>query len=80
MTARSPAPDARSELGKAAGISGVALGGLVAIAVAALFLLVTGWHDHDDLITATGSSTRPGHALQARSTRGQRRVLSMRER
>ena len=42
MTATPPCPNAKSQLGKAAGAAGVALGALVAVAVAALFVLVTG--------------------------------------
>ena len=42
MTAIPPIPDARSQLGKATGIAGLALGALVALSVAALFLGLTG--------------------------------------
>jgi hypothetical protein len=42
MTATPTGPNATSQLGKAAGAAGVALGALVALTVAALFLLQTG--------------------------------------
>lgn len=42
MARTPPQPDAASQIGKAAGIGGVALGALVALAVAALFLVQIG--------------------------------------
>lgn len=42
MAAFQPAPDARSQLGKAAGLAAVVLATLVAVAVAALFLVLVG--------------------------------------
>jgi hypothetical protein len=42
MIALPPTPDARSQPGKTAGIGGVALGALVALAVAARFLVLPG--------------------------------------
>ena len=42
MAAFQPAPDARSQPGKAAGLAAVVLGTLVAVAIAALFLVLIG--------------------------------------
>jgi hypothetical protein len=59
MTATPPGPNATSQPGKAAGPAGVALSALVALAVAALFLLQTGADRN------TRSSSRPSHHTTA---------------
>src|SRR5436309_3528500 len=54
MAACQPPSDARSQPGKAAGLGAVALGTLVAVAVAALFLVLIG-------ASRTGRLTPPEH-------------------